>query len=122
MTEKINSNHKDWFSKISLSLLTFICIAAMTSTFGIFRSQLVLADDMEKALQPIKTQLAQQAETNEKITQSIEDLGVAIKEGNIRYIEDQIIELEVTATERALTPTETQRLLRYKADLERIKK
>lgn len=122
MQEFTNQWHKDLFSKVMITCVTTLCIATGGFLISLFTNPPVFADDLTAALEPIKAQLAEQTEMNKQITSSMTMLMKAVNDNSIRYVEDQIIFLEVTASERPLTPTETQRLLRYKSDLAKIKK
>ena len=113
--------HKDVFSKVMVALLSFIAIAIFTSFIGLLQNPPVYAEDFKKAIEPIERQLVQQEETNKKMIEAISRVEKGVRDNSVRYIEDQMIMLEVTSTERQLTPTEMQRLLRYRSDLKRIK-
>lgn len=81
------------------------------TVWGVFvRPQIVMASDLKVV-----------ADKVDRIEKKVDLLADAQTRQQILYYEDQIRILEVTAAERPLTPTETQRLLRYKSDLEHIK-
>ena len=104
---------KKYFKEVSAGVILAV-MAAIWATF--VRPQIVMASDLQvvsESVQRLEAKLDHTISAVDKLAQG------QIRQ-QILYYEDQIRILEVTASERALTPTETQRLLRYKSDLSHL--
>lgn len=112
----VNENHRDWFSKVMISLITFICIGVLSASYGVFRATVVFASDLD----PIHTDIRAIKLHNVNQTKLVESLIAAQRRQAIRYISAEIIKLEVIGTERELKPTEHLQLLNFKFDLKEL--
>jgi hypothetical protein len=109
----VNSFHKDLFSKVSISLTTFIAIGICTTMYGVLRPSIVTAADLNASLSPIQASIAEIRETNKELKRSVDNQTVRID-----YLEDQI---RILASKPRLTNEEKYRIRRYTDDLEREK-
>lgn len=121
----VNSFHKDLFSKVSISLTTFIAIGVCTTIYGVLRPSIVTAADLSASLSPIQASIAEIRETNKELKRSVDNQTVLIRqlsenqvEIRIDYLEDQI---RILASKPRLTNEEKYRIRRYTDDLEREK-
>ena len=121
----VNSFHKDLFSKVSISLTTFIAIGICTTMYGVLRPSIVTAADLNASLLPIQASIAEIRETNKELKRSVDNQTVLIRqlsenqvEIRIDYLEDQI---RILASKPRLTNEEKYRIRRYTDDLEREK-
>ena len=126
--EKSNSYHRDLFSKVSISLISVICIGVLSVMYGVFRAEIVLADDLDTALKPVHEAIvrveASQKSIHDMQTKQnslIEVLAQNQIDDRIDRYEDNIRTLEATSRSRDLSPDEAYRLSRYKDDLEKEK-
>lgn len=121
----VSSFHKDLFSKVSISLTTFIAIGICTTMYGVLRPSIVTAADLNASLSPIQASIAEIRETNKELKRSVDNQTVLIQqlsenqiEIRIDYLEDQI---RILASKPRLTNEEKYRIRRYTDDLEREK-
>jgi len=99
-----------WFTPASLATIGIIW-----ATF--VRPQIVMASDLQKvvdSVERLETKVDDTATTVNKLARA------QMMQQQL-YYEDQIRILEVYSAERSLTPTEHQRLLRYKSDLRHLR-
>lgn len=120
-----NSFHKDLFSKVSISLITLITVGVATTTYGVFRANIVFASDLNTALDPIKQSVAEIKAANQETQRAIQQQTVLIRqlaenqvEIRIDYLEDQV---RILRSKPKLSNDEKFRLMRYQDDLEREK-
>ena len=120
-----NNFHKDLFSKVSISLITLITVGVATTTYGVFRANIVFASDLNMALDPIKQSVAEIKVANQETQRAIQQQTILIQqlaenqvEIRIDYLEDQV---RILRSKSKLSNDEKFRLMRYQDDLEREK-
>lgn len=123
-----NSFHKDLFSKATIAMTSFICIGIMTTVYGAFRSELVLSDDLDTALEPLEKAIVLNSQENKEtrklvVAQNAILVQIAANQVDDRIdrFEESIRILEAQAKRKALNPEDAYRLSRYRDDLEKEK-
>lgn len=96
------------------SIISGVCV----TIWGVFiRPQIVMASDLQTVVDSVE-RLEQKVDQTATMVEKLASNQIRQQE---LYYEDQIRILEVTQSERPLSATETQRLLRLKADLRYLK-
>ena len=104
--------------RMGIGVATTISVAILMGVGNVMLNTLVFASDLE----PIRNDIREIHADAKNTRVLLVSLQTGQRKQTIRYLNDQIIMLEVTSTERNLTPTEMQRLLYYRVDLTDISK